>query len=126
PPAELAFQVALCGTVAIGFAWSMTKWRALLPVVLLVQVAGIGLARPIDIGAGRLTLDAAGAIVCLVAGYVFFVAFIGGEGAKAVRLQAEMGLAQEIHATLAPPLSLRNDACEVVGRSMPTSEVGGD
>jgi len=126
PAGELALLVVVCGTVAVGWAWSMTKRPILLPVVVVVQVLGVGLTQPIETAGGRLTFDGIGGILCLVVGYMFFVAFITGEGAKAMRLQTEMTLAREIHETLAPPVSLANEACELAGRSIPTSEVGGD
>jgi hypothetical protein len=126
PVGELAFLVVFCGTVAVGLAWSLTKQPLLLPVVLVVQAVGVGLTQPNEMTGGRLSFDAIGGILFLVVGYIFFIGFITGEGAKAMRLQTEMRLAREIHETLAPPVSLTNEACEVAGRSVPTSEVGGD
>jgi sigma-B regulation protein RsbU (phosphoserine phosphatase) len=37
-----------------------------------------------------------------------------------------MALAQEIHESLVPPIDLRTPACEVLGDSQPSSEMGGD
>lgn len=110
PARELALLLTFCGTVAVGWAWSMTKRPLLVPVVVIVQVLGIGLIGPIDTVGGRLTFDGIGGILCLVLGYVFFVNFIRGEGQKAMRLQTEMALARQIHETLAHPDPLTGEA----------------
>ena len=74
----------------------------------------------------RLLVDAWGTIAGLVAGYVFFMMFIVRQGLRRVRTDAEMALAREIHVSLVPDVTLETPGCEVYGRSLPASEVGGD
>ncbi len=62
----------------------------------------------------------------LVAGYVCFVFFVVGEGAKAFRMRVELGLAQRLHATLAPEIAQRVGGYEVRAVSLPSGEMGGD
>jgi serine phosphatase RsbU (regulator of sigma subunit) len=67
--------------------------------------------------------------VCLVliaAGYIFFIRFIGTEGAEQLRLRTEVNLAREIHEVLVPPVHATHGRLEIFGRSVASSEVGGD
>jgi sigma-B regulation protein RsbU (phosphoserine phosphatase) len=79
-----------------------------------------------DVLGARLTVDAVAAIAAVALGYTFFMAFIAREGARRVRADAEMALARDIHVSLVPPASLETPWCEMHGRSLPASEVGGD
>ena len=51
---------------------------------------------------------------------------IAGEGTRNLRLRTEVALAERIHSTLVPPLSLSTARFEAFGGSEPSSEVGGD
>jgi sigma-B regulation protein RsbU (phosphoserine phosphatase) len=62
----------------------------------------------------------------IVVGYIFFVRFVGTEGAEQLRLRTEVNLAQEIHAVLVPPVNETFGRVEVFGRSQASAEVGGD
>ena len=62
----------------------------------------------------------------IVAGYVMFIIFILGEGARKAHLQTEMGLAKEIHDHLISDKHIREEQWEIVGKSSASSEVGGD
>ena len=59
-------------------------------------------------------------------GYVVFVIFAGTQGVKHVRVSAELELAEKLQQTLAPPLAARNSGYEILGRSVPSSQMGGD
>src|SRR5580765_4068141 len=72
------------------------------------------------------TFDAIGCLAAMVAGYTLFLAFISREGLRQVRLDIEIGLAREIHERLVPPFVRRVDGFELLGRSVPSSEAGGD
>ena len=52
--------------------------------------------------------------------------FAGTQGVKHVRVSTELELAEKLQQTLAPPLSARNRAYEILGRSVPSSQMGGD
>jgi Stage II sporulation protein E (SpoIIE) len=59
-------------------------------------------------------------------GYAVFVIFAGTQGVKHVRVRTELELAEKLQQTLAPPLAARNAAYEILGRSVPSSQMGGD
>lgn len=118
------------GAVAIGWALSF-MWRLwLLPIVLVAQVLGPAILGPsmnapwlID---ARTTPLALFAIATLVLGYVLMAVFVGKEGSRQVRLSTEMNLAQSIHRSLVPPISIETDFAEAAARSDASSEMGGD
>jgi len=148
PPVQRAWDwapalatAAIDGAIAVLFALSAMRSFWLLPVAIASMALGLrGIelvwraraavwgAVPADIGAveHRLALDAACAIVAVILGYVLSVRFIRVEGVRQTRLRAEMELAREIHASLVPPVELAAAAGEARGRSVPSSEVGGD
>ncbi len=66
------------------------------------------------------------AIISLVIGYAFFLAFIEREGKQAVRIQAEPSMAHSIQQTLVPRLELTAAGYEIFGISVPSDKVGGD
>jgi serine phosphatase RsbU (regulator of sigma subunit) len=70
--------------------------------------------------------DAMGCLFAAVAGYVLFIGFISREGLRQVQLDTEIGLARDIHARLVPAFERRVSNFELLGRSVPSSEVGGD
>jgi sigma-B regulation protein RsbU (phosphoserine phosphatase) len=75
------------------------------------------------------TRGAVEAFVCVVLiaiGYIFFVRFIDTEGAEQLRLKTEINLARQIHEVLVPPVHARYGRVEILGRSIASSEVGGD
>ena len=74
----------------------------------------------------RARLDAAGVFAGIITAYFGFIGFIGRQGVRQVRLATEMQLAREIHESLAPPIAIRARRFEAYGRSVPSSEVGGD
>lgn len=74
----------------------------------------------------RLEIDAAGIGLGVVGGYVFFVMFVAREGKRYLRVEAELAVAREIHQIVAPPIEQRVGAFEFYGRSLSSSDVGGD
>jgi len=74
----------------------------------------------------RVVFDAIGILVGTVLGYRLLVDFIRIEGIATVRMQTELALAHGIQATLVPTLAFRVDRFEVYGRSIPSTEMGGD
>jgi sigma-B regulation protein RsbU (phosphoserine phosphatase) len=74
----------------------------------------------------RAAIEAGACCLMVIIGYIFFVRFVGTEGAEQLRLRTEVNLAQEIHAVLVPPVHQTIGHVEVYGRSNPSAEVGGD
>lgn len=65
-------------------------------------------------------------IALLAGGYVCFVLFVIGEGARAYRMRVELGLAQRMHASLAPEIARRLGPYEIRAVSHPSGDMGGD
>ncbi len=121
------------GLVATGWAYSFTRSIKFLFVVIPFSFLAPPLLRPWfhylpgmvphDPFDGPLALITT---LSLVLGYILFVSFISTEGARTMRLQTEIRLAQQIHSRLVPPVDMNLGQCEFYGRSDSSSEVGGD
>jgi serine phosphatase RsbU (regulator of sigma subunit) len=61
-----------------------------------------------------------------VMAYVTLMAFMGTQGVRLVRTRTELELAEKLQQTLAPPLAVTNAGYEIQGRSVPSSQMGGD
>jgi hypothetical protein len=60
------------------------------------------------------------------AGWIIFLIFAGTQGVRHVRERTELELAEKVPQTLVPPLELRTPGYEIHGRSIPSSQMGGD
>ncbi|MBI5867310.1 MAG: serine/threonine-protein phosphatase [candidate division Zixibacteria bacterium] len=129
----IATWMTYSGLVALGWAWSFTHNRKMLFVVIPFSALAPALLRDwfvflpgtVDMG-GYLGTLAILCLACIVVGYVLFISFISTEGARTVRLQTEISLAQQVHSHLVPPIDMTNGRFEFYGRSDSSSEVGGD
>lgn len=74
----------------------------------------------------RLTLSGTATILAIGLGYACFVYVSIAEGRRYFRVHAEMALATEIHGVLVPAIDNRINNFAFCGRSLPSSEVGGD
>lgn len=76
--------------------------------------------------ASRILFDAIGIYVSGVLGFRLLLSFVTNEGVDNVRMQTELSLAHGIQTTLVPDLSLQTPRFEVYGKSVPSTEMGGD
>jgi serine phosphatase RsbU (regulator of sigma subunit) len=74
----------------------------------------------------RLAIDGMTLSFTVTAGWTIFVIFAGTQGVRHVRERTELELAEKVQQTLAPPLALRTAGYEIHGRSIPSSQMGGD
>jgi hypothetical protein len=74
----------------------------------------------------RISRDAVGVLVCGFVGSRLLVSFISVEGLASVRMQTELSLAHAMQATLVPTLAFETACFEVYGKSVPSTEMGGD
>ena len=74
----------------------------------------------------RVLFDAIGILVGIGLGTRFLLFFAGTEGVASVRMQTELSLAHGIQATLVPSVSFQNASFELYGKSIPSTEMGGD
>jgi serine phosphatase RsbU (regulator of sigma subunit) len=130
------FWPILGGAAATAVLLAAIKRVRLIPL-LYVVVFGLGwlgyrvshvsppLAVP-DAMYRRVVFDAIGIWVGLGVGSRLLTLFAGTEGLASMRMQAELSLAHGIQATLVPAVSFRNDDFEVYGKSIPSTEMGGD
>jgi Stage II sporulation protein E (SpoIIE) len=65
-------------------------------------------------------------ILAIIISYIFFVAFIRGQGKESYKLRNELELAHGIQKTLVPPITLHTPFFEIYGISRPSEKVGGD
>ena len=74
----------------------------------------------------RVLFDAIGILVGIGFGTRFLLFFAGTEGLASVRMQTELSLAHGIQATLVPTVFFQNASFELYGKSIPSTEMGGD
>jgi hypothetical protein len=74
----------------------------------------------------RILFDAIGIWLGVTLGFRLLLSFVTREGLAAVRMQTELSLAHGIQATLVPTLSFETPSFEVYGKSIPSTEMGGD
>jgi stage II sporulation SpoE-like protein len=125
---------------AAGFVLQGKSWMAIVPIFIVQNVA-MGLLghflpagpQPVELGAveiaqihHRLNLSGVANIAAMMLGYGCFVFVSVTEGRRYFRVHAEMELAAEIHHVLVPAIAARVSDFEFYGRSLPSSEVGGD
>jgi sigma-B regulation protein RsbU (phosphoserine phosphatase) len=109
--------------------------------IFIVQNVAMGLLgtflpaspQPVEIGAAeiarlheRLNLSGFANILAMMLGYGCFLFVSITEGRRYFRVHAELELATEIHHVLVPSIAARIGDFEFYGRSLPSSEVGGD
>jgi phosphoserine phosphatase RsbU/P len=135
---ELAINILVRACLAVCWAFLGTR-RMFKSMILLaaVQIAAIGLLHhvygnlpkpavdPVALK-DKLRLDAAGAMILVISGYLLFLLFFQREGKRFFAAHTEIRLATEIHQSLVPELSFKTSEFEFFGASFPSGAVGGD
>lgn len=103
-----------------GLGWLGLGWLSY-PILLLVTPWPIPQALKV-----RVLFDAIGIFISVGLGFRLLLSFVSKEGLANVRMQTELSLAHGIQATLVPDLSLQTARFEVYGKSIPSTEMGGD
>lgn len=130
------FWPVLIGTGAMAARAAGIKRVRLIPLLFLLVVvtAGLGywashISTPLPLPVAvhrRVLFDAIGILVSISFGTRFLLFFAGTEGVASVRMQTELSLAHGIQATLVPTVSFQNASFELYGKSIPSTEMGGD
>ena len=130
------FWPLLLGTGATAARAAAIKRVRLIPplLLLIVVTAWLGywasrVSTPFPVPDAvhrRVLFDAIGILVGIGFGARFLLFFAGTEGLASVRMQTELSLAHGIQATLVPTISFRNATFELYGKSVPSTEMGGD
>ena len=129
------FWPVLVGTGATAVQVAAIKRVRVIPLLFLVVLtAWLGywashLSTPLSVPVAvhrRVLFDAIGILVGTGLGTRFLVFFTSTEGVASVRMQTELSLAHGIQATLVPTVSFQNASFELYGKSIPSTEMGGD
>lgn len=136
----LAKSAFFGASMALSFAAVLRNPKArfliLIPMIVLVVIlpkiqSGLP-ASKLLIGPGfeyvrwRLAMNAMLCGAAAAIGWMILVLFAGTQGVKHVRVRTELELAEKLQQTLAPPLAAHNPTYEILGRSVPSSQMGGD
>jgi hypothetical protein len=130
------FWPILIGTGAMAARAAAIKRVRLVPLLFLLVVltawlgywaSHVSTPLPVPVAVHRRVLfDAVGILVGIGFGARFLLIFAGTEGVASVRMQTELALAHGIQATLVPTISFQNASFELYGKSIPSTEMGGD
>jgi hypothetical protein len=130
------FWPVLVGIGAMTLRTAVIKSFRLVPLLFLLvgvaawlgyRAAHISTPLPVPVALHRRVLfDAIGILVGISFGARFLMYFAGTEGVASVRMQTELSLAHDIQATLVPTVSFQNATFELYGKSIPSTEMGGD
>src|SRR5271155_180587 len=130
------FWPVLVGTGAMALRAAGIKRFRIIPLlfVLVIVPAWVGywashVSPPLPVPVAvhrRVLFDAIGILVAIAFGARFLLFFAGTEGLASVRMQTELSLAHGIQAILVPTVSFQNASFELYGKSIPSSEMGGD
>lgn len=134
----IAIHCVVAGSIALSWAytfmWSKKFVTAIVVTTLASAVMGTWTSFKypesavvnMDAWHTRASIEAFVCVILIAIGYIFFVRFIDTEGAEQLRLRTEVNLAREIHEVLVPPVHATYGRLEIFGRSIASSEVGGD
>jgi serine phosphatase RsbU (regulator of sigma subunit) len=103
-----------------GLGWYGLGWLA---YTVSLDVTPWPISRALKV---RILFDAIGIWISVTVGFRLLLSFVTNEGLSNVRMQTELLLAHGIQATLVPDLSLQTARFEVYGKSIPSTEMGGD
>jgi len=121
-PILLLFIVVLVWLVGglSGLGWFGEGWL-IYPISLVVVPSPIPHTLRL-----RILFDAIGIWLGVTLGFRLLLSFVTTEGVANIRMQTELSLAHNIQATLVPTVSFQTPAFEVYGKSIPSTEMGGD
>jgi sigma-B regulation protein RsbU (phosphoserine phosphatase) len=145
PAARFALSAFLTSLFCIGYAvagFTLRNqwWKGIVPLFTvhlvlmnllylwlpdLPPAAQTGMSEIARVG-NRLNWDARGIVAAIFLGYSCFVYVSVTEARRYFRVHAEMELAAEIHHVIVPQIEMKLGEFEFYGRSLPSSEVGGD
>ena len=130
------FWPVLVGTGAMALRAAGIKRVRVFPLLFLLVgltawlgywASHVSTPLPVPVAVHRRVLfDAIGILVGIGLGTRFLLFFAGTEGVASVRMQTELSLAHGIQATLVPSVSFQNASFELYGKSIPSTEMGGD
>ncbi len=115
PKARFLILIPLCAVLVV-----LPKIQSGIPANRILTGPGFEYVR------WRLATDAMLSSSAAATGWMVLVLFAGTQGVKHVRVSTELELVEKLQQTLAPPLAAHTPAYEILGRSVPSSQMGGD
>ncbi|HEU4930071.1 MAG TPA: PP2C family protein-serine/threonine phosphatase [Candidatus Krumholzibacteria bacterium] len=134
----VALHCLVAGSISLSWAYTFMWSKKFVPMIVVTTLASIVLGTwssyqfpnsgvtSISAWQTRGAVEAFFCMVLIAIGYIFFVRFIDTEGTEQLRLRTEVNLAREIHEVLVPSVHAIHGTVEIYGRSIASSEVGGD
>jgi serine phosphatase RsbU (regulator of sigma subunit) len=107
---------------------ALSLWVALVAIAMLAyhsELASVSVHLP-DKVYWRVVFDVLGIWLLTGLGFRLLLSFITKQGLESIRMETELSLAHAIQSTLVPTISFENKSFEAFGRSIPSSEMGGD
>lgn len=126
PWMQVAWLMVGSGIIAVGYAFASIRDKRWFGLVVPLHLGIVALSTAYTGWDSKPSAIGLACIAVIVIGYIFFVSFINGEGARGLRLQTEINLAEQVHTHLVPPVALQLPWIEVHGSSLSSGEVGGD
>ncbi|HKV99285.1 MAG TPA: PP2C family protein-serine/threonine phosphatase [Vicinamibacterales bacterium] len=129
---------AYSGAIAALYLLAFTRNLKLLVVVVAGQLlVTFAIARFLPHGAPlvpagdaslqrRLYLDGAGIVTCIAAAWAWMVAVVNRQALELVTATFELNVAQRLQTDLVPAISLTTPYLVAAGRSVPSTQMGGD
>jgi serine phosphatase RsbU (regulator of sigma subunit) len=123
------------GAVATSFLVLRIKQAGLVPLFVVSLAIGLLFNRTslaatpllsLEIVRQRIVFDAIGVMLAVGVGFRLLLYFVTTAGLANVRMQTEFSLAHDIQAALVPVISFQTPRFEVYGKSIPSTEMGGD
>jgi serine phosphatase RsbU (regulator of sigma subunit) len=121
-PSVVLIFIVVCwiGGGLAGLGWLGVGW-----ITYMVSLLATPWPMPQAMKA-RIVFDAIGITISGGLGFRLLMFFVTHEGLANVRMQTELALAHNIQTTLVPTLSFETTRFEVYGKSIPSTEMGGD
>lgn len=140
PTWSAALVIGVCsGLIALGWEWAMFTrkyWRLALviPASIAIPVWGfpfMGRLGLFELGASvsnfwRGLFAVTLSIASISLGYIFTIWYVQRRESLAATAREELKVARRVHDTIVPPVDLTAGGLEVLGRSRPSAEMGGD
>jgi len=123
-----AFAASVSAARIKSFPIALSLWVVLVALGILAyhsELASVSIHIP-DKVYWRVVFDVVGIWLLTGLGFRLLLSFITKQGLESIRMETELSLAHAIQSTLVPTISFENKSFEAFGRSIPSSEMGGD
>lgn len=139
-PAVFSSAITACFAAAIAFTAFRAMVKSMIAVLVIMVATSLllghfsaspahdvsnSIENPAELQR-RVRIETAMAMVTIIAGYIFIIAFLRKEGMRVFGPLTEVKLAREVHHALVPAIARQIGQYEICGASVPSGQVGGD